>query len=218
MRNTAIAGKRLLEGLTGKELVALALQWQIDAVTQKPETFTMQELTAAIDRLSPHELREYNAWIPLLHLMESIHYEARISALHALWRLSLINNSLLDFRTENLEDLLQMRELIIGYVSNFYELEAGLRIIGEVMGCDLMPLVEYESDNLQGMIEIHNKCVAFADNVLMENAYCTGDVINENSQYFPELDTATMQPNNTVLAKIRDCIVSKRGREWYTNR
>ncbi len=50
-----------------------------------------------------------------------------------------------------------------------------------------MPLVKYESDLLQDMITIHNKCTGFADNEPAEAAYDLGEGITDDSQYFLNL-------------------------------
>ena len=207
----AVIGKKLLSSLTSKELAGLALQWEVEKTLDRPQTFAYHELKATIENLTSAASYDYHAWMRLQPLMVSLQSESRIAALRATWRLSLLNEELLRPDRLELADLLQMQALIANDLRQFYGLHAALRVVGEVMGCDWMPMVEYEIGKLHGTLEIYSESITIADADLALAAYRNGDTLATDGRYFPALDLTTLYPATETVAAIRECISQKRG-------
>jgi len=172
---------KLLEKLPAKELVGIILQHEVQDICDKEIIFTKEEIKVAIDKIDKNQISEYKSYIELLELVKGIQYEARIAALHALWRLSLSIMKITKLTEEDAKLLLSFRNSICSQLKIFYVLQSALQIIDDVMGCKVVEFVKYEKERLDETLELYNHFAGFIEDTLAEAAYKKGEEIDDET-------------------------------------
>ena len=201
---------KLLEKISPKQLVGIILQHEVEDICDQATAFSYEDIRIAIDALDKEQLPAYRGYLELADIVKGLQYEARIAGLHALWRLSLCILRRKKSLEKEVEMLLEYRNSIISHLKKFYIIQAALKIIDDLMGCNVQAFIQYESEKLNDLLELYESSIGLLEDDLAFAAFERGEEI-DNVEFFPQLDIASLQPTPETLDKMKAYFQNPKG-------